>query len=653
MMKRVNRFVVCMVALAVLLVLVNGPCHAQVLPGQMAPVFSLPDVNGTPHDLATMKGEAMVVLYFFDAASRPSQEGFISLGQLTEKYADADLTVWGITVSPRNQVGRFFSEANPRFPVLIDNTGVSDLYNARFVLPTVCILGPGLSVMDLLQGGGKTTEIMLTRLAERTLQRKKTLLAKAMTEKVTATNPENHKARSLKGYAALEEGDYNEAQATFESLSKKGGEGELLGKEGLVAVYAKTGKNKEALALASEVEEKAPERGYVHKVKGDILYSQNDKQAAQREYEKAVQGKKGTAFQKATALNQLGRFHATLGKYDKARALYDQAIEIDPYYIEATSNKGMTFEKEGNWNDALSTYRSALRLNKNDTFASVLAQKAQEMLSLQENKSRKDRIDTLVKDLAERYRKQKKSYFKSKDTWTSRPMVLTFVDFQEKGGLSERDGFSTVLTSQLAEQLNASGRVQVVERILMERLLEELNIGSSELANPETALQLGRVLAAKVVGTGSLLFVPDQTLLTLRLIDTETSAIPKVFTSQISSGKAFDKELHRLNREVLKTIIQKYPLRGFVVQVNGDQVMINLGTKQGVVAGTTFDVVEEQKPITYKGKLLHSAPKAIGQVEIVRVEPDLSFARIVNQDRPLKTDDKVLEKLENLLSMGS
>jgi hypothetical protein len=218
--------------------------------------------------------------------------------------------------------------------------------------------------------------------------------------------------------------------------------------------------------------------------------------------------------------------------------------------------------------------------------------------------------------------------------------------------LAERDGFSTVLTTRMADHLNASGRVEVVERVLMERLLEELNIGSSELADPDTALKLGKVLAAKIVGTGSMFYLPNGTLLSMRLIDTETSAIPKVMTRQIESGAPLERELNRLNREILKAIIQKYPLQGFVVQVTGDRVMINLGSKQGVVLGTTFEVLEEQPPVKYKGKTLRSAAKPVAQLEVVRIETDLSYARIVSQERPLKQDDKIREKVVDLVARG-
>jgi hypothetical protein len=252
----------------------------------------------------------------------------------------------------------------------------------------------------------------------------------------------------------------------------------------------------------------------------------------------------------------------------------------------------------------------------------------------------------LVKELADRFKSQEKSLDKRDDLWTSQPMILTFVDFLEKGGLSERDGFSIVLTSQLGSELNSSGRVQVVERVLLERLLEELNLGSSDLADPETALQLGKVLAAKVIGTGSLYYLPDSTLLSLRLVDTETSAIPKVITRQLDSRASLDTELHKLNREILKTIMLKYPLQGYIVQATNDKVLVNLGSDQGVVLGTKFEVIEEQDPIIYKNKKLDAMPKNIGQIEITSVEPGLSYAHIISQERPFKTDDKIKEYIE-------
>jgi tetratricopeptide (TPR) repeat protein len=379
-------------------------------------------------------------------------------------------------------------------------------------------------------------------------------------------------------------------------------------------------------------------------VKGNIYSSKNKRKEAETEYRKAVQKKSGTRFQKAVAHNQLGRLNASAGDYQSARKLFDQAVEIDPYYIEATSNKGRTYEKEAKWSHALDAYRQVLAVEKHDVFAAVLAKKVQERLSLQNNVEKKKRMDKLIQTLSERYRSHKSRKDVVDDTWTSRPMILTFMNFQEKGGLTERDGLSAVLTSQLTDKLNSSRRAQVVERILVEKLLEELNIGTSELADQDTALRLGRVLAAKLIGTGSLIYLPSGTLLSFRLIDTETSALPKVITRQITPGAGLEQEFDRLYREILEAVTTKYPLRGYVVQTAGERILLNLGQKQGITIGIKFDVLEESEPIKYKGKVLQGSAKSVAQIEVVQVEKDLCYAKVLSGKTRINRDAKVQEK---------
>jgi len=623
-----------------------GTSHALLSSGQTAPVFVLKDLGGKAFDLTSMKSKPLTILYFFDVDSRPSQEGLLSLNELAKQHG-ADLVVWAVTASSKEKVAQFASRTGLTFPILLDGANVSGQYQAKQVLPVVCLVSPGLKVLDYFQGGGKTTVAMLERLAERELQRKKTPVAKAISHAVAKKNPQSVKARSVRGYAALKEGNTREAEEVFKDLSKRGTQGEVLGKEGLAAVYTNKGQFEKALQLIQEVEQKAPDRSYVHVLKGDILSVQNKKREAEAEYRVAVTKKSAEPYQDAVRYNQLGRLYASSGQQKKARELYDEAVTIDPYYVEGTTNKGLTYEKEGKWDQALAAYRQALATDKNDLFAVVLARRAQEMIDLQKDTERKKRMDQLVKDLAERYRNQKKEK-PAEDTWTSRPMIITFVDFEEKGGLAERGGFSTVLLSDLTSNLNASGRVKVVERVLMERLLEELNIGTSELADPETALKLGKVLAAKLIGTGSLYNLPQETVFTFRLIDTETSDIPQLSTKQLGPQTSVERELLQLNREILKTVISKYPLRGYVVKADGNEAVINIGSRQGVVSGTRFDVVEEQGVIEYKGRKLNSSPKVVGQVEVLRVEPDLAYVKYINQQRPVKVDDKIQERMNEM-----
>ncbi|MCU0576608.1 MAG: redoxin domain-containing protein [Desulfobacterota bacterium] len=620
------------------------PCHALAA-GQTVPVFSLQDLSGKKYDLSTMRKSPMVVLYFFDASSRPSQEGLLGLDQLAKKYRNANLTVWGITRSPKDKAAEFASTAKPTFPILLDTSTVSEQYSAKTILPTVCIVGPDLKLMDVFQGGGKTMSVMLVRIAERKLQQKDTAMALAISEEAVKKNPEDDLARTVSGYAALKAGKVGDAEKTFTQLARGKGKTEVLGKEGLAAVYARQGKAAKALELADEVKKKAPERAYAHVVKADVLYSQNRKKEAQAEYEAATKKSEAETYQKAVAYNKLGRLYASVKDYKTSRSLYDQAVALDPYYVEAMANKGVTYEKEGKWDKALESYQQGQAVNRQDDFSRVLAGRAMEMLEYQKDAVRKERIDKLVKNLAERFREQQKRP-KPEDTWTSPPMVVSFVDFQEQGGLSEREGMSIVLTSQLADQLKASGRVKVVDRVLLDRLLEELNLGSSELADPETSLKLGRVLAARVMGTGTLFTMPEGTLLTMRLIDTETTAVDKVITMQSDAVGLQPADLFRLNRQILGALIREHPLRAYVVEVREGQAMINLGSDQGVVVGTRFEVIEDAGEVVYKGKKLKSAPKVVGMIEVTKTEPGLAYCRIAKQNRTIVRDDKVMEKMD-------
>ncbi len=624
--------------------LAAAPCPA-LQSGDAAPSFALDDLTGRVQTLENAKAHPMTVLYFFDAHSRPSHEGLLMLDQLSARYPSAGLVVWGITRSERQAVEAFVQQSRPRFPILIDTAEISSAYNAKLVLPVVCTINSELKIVDYHQGGGKTIESMLVALAQRQIHRRQPELAKAIGDRLAAKDPGHIAARAVKGYAALKSGDLKGAAQVFDSMAKEKGEAGVVGKEGQAAVLARQGRNAEALQAAEEVTRRAPERGYAEMIRGDLLAQQGKSQEALQAYQAALAKPQAAPFQKAEAANRLGQFQARAGHLEQARKLYDQAVALDPYYLEPTSNKGVAFEKEGRWDLALAQYRKTLALDGSDTIAAALARKAEEMLAVQKDRQRKERVDKLIKELADRFRKQKGESAKDVDAWTSRPMVLSLIDLEEKGAPGSREGFSAALTTYLGDLLNASGRVKVVERALLDALLSELNLGSSELADPGTALRLGQVLAAKLLATGSILHLPEATMLTLRLIDSETTAIARTFTLTIAPHESLDRRLHDLNRDLLAAVIQAYPLRGYVVQVQDQHALLNIGTNQGVVPGTRFAVIDAPEPIVYKGRTLKGASKTVGELEIVTLETDLSHARIVRTERPLHRDDQIEEIL--------
>jgi hypothetical protein len=184
-------------------------------------------------------------------------------------------------------------------------------------------------------------------------------------------------------------------------------------------------------------------------------------------------------------------------------------------------------------------------------------------------------LDDKVKELVARYNGGVREDVSGEDSWTSRAVILSFFDFMETGGLAERDGFVAVMSARLSSQLEASGRVQVVDSILVERLIKALGLDQKDLADKETSLRLVRALSATILVKGSVYYLPGGPLLKINMMDTHTSEKSNVITRQFSSEITVKKDLHWLNREILTDIMLHYPLQAYVVEVSGHQVLVN------------------------------------------------------------------------------
>ena len=74
-------------------------------------------------------------------------------------------------------------------------------------------------------------------------------------------------------------------------------------------------------------------------------------------------------------------------------------------------------------------------------------------------------------------------------------------------------------------ELVGGHRFRMVERRRLEEILREQKLGGSQLANPNAAIRIGRMLAANCLFMGSVLEKEGSIEVYLRVVDTETSLI--------------------------------------------------------------------------------------------------------------------------------
>ena len=139
----------------------------------------------------------------------------------------------------------------------------------------------------------------------------------------------------------------------------------------------------------------------------------------------------------------------------------------------------------------------------------------------------------------------------------------------------------------------------------------------------------GLIIAASVIGTGG--FYPNQarTELQLRLIDSETTDIRATLSEDLSDPAAVATFADGVADKIAKTLRSDYPLKGKIASVEGGEIIVGIGGKHGAQTGTRLKVVEEGAPVVVDGEVLGHKQKAVGTLEITKVEDGFAYAKAV------------------------
>ncbi len=88
------------------------------------------------------------------------------------------------------------------------------------------------------------------------------------------------------------------------------------------------------------------------------------------------------------------------------------------------------------------------------------------------------------------------------------------------------------LASMTINELSANPGVRVVERAQLQQILQEQNLGREGRVDPSTVVQIGRLVSARYMVTGTLYDVRGDVRVDARLFDVETSQILRTVRAQ-------------------------------------------------------------------------------------------------------------------------
>lgn len=206
------------------------------------------------------------------------------------------------------------------------------------------------------------------------------------------------------------------------------------------------------------------------------------------------------------------------------------------------------------------------------------------------------RVDRLTKEFCQKWPDSFHYSKASPDGWTSTqlPVAMMFDSHQFIQGRENLILFA--LQDEMLEQLTF---IKLLERKSIDKLLEEWI-----KADIKPALSLPKLIIFLEVHKDV-----SKTYVLMRLVENWDQVIDNLF-EEISSGNIFSQK-KKLSKQLIQTLIERYPIKGLISKKNDDDYLLNIGSIEGVRPGQTFKEIDSNKIFTVMSVGLKSSIMAM------------------------------------------
>jgi hypothetical protein len=212
-----------------------------------------------------------------------------------------------------------------------------------------------------------------------------------------------------------------------------------------------------------------------------------------------------------------------------------------------------------------------------------------------------------------------------------------------RGTVSARAGEEDFLFLRLADALQATGRIVVVDRDMLEKTLSELQLSATQLVEPQTAVRLGRILAARLLATGTLTRLGAEAQFSLHVVETETTRLQAAVTKIVALPSGIDQVVEQLATTLLHKLRAAYPVQGRIVQVTPEHILLNIGMEHGLTSGLRLEVLGTEEALNLDGKIIGYRRPRVGLLEVTGFHDPFAQAMVLEQTVPFVQGWKVKE----------
>jgi len=213
---------------------------------------------------------------------------------------------------------------------------------------------------------------------------------------------------------------------------------------------------------------------------------------------------------------------------------------------------------------------------------------------------------------------------------------IAVLDFVLKGDAFTTQDMGGIVAEWFTTSLVQDGRFEVVERALLQKIVEEQKLGMTGLIDESSTTEIGKILGVKTIITGSVLQLGRNIEVNARIINVRTGSIVAAENVRSTTRENLRSVIEQLTRQIVKN----FPLTGYIVKVRGDEVLIDLGAASGLQVGMEFMVFKEGEVIKHPktGEVLEVEQIKTGQIRITDIGGNIATARIEQTENGQKVE---------------
>lgn len=257
------------------------------------------------------------------------------------------------------------------------------------------------------------------------------------------------------------------------------------------------------------------------------------------------------------------------------------------------------------------------------------------------NNERREKSRVEIHNLLEKIEKKKAASKPGADDWSTyaRPRILACIGPDNISGSTDGESQTLLCRIGLRSALQQMGRTIVVERETLQTLLQEMELGSSDLADKKAQTAIGKLLPAGLMLMGDLVPQKSGDKIYMRLVDTETTRVLATFSQTLDKDSEVSAVCDALATQIVAKAVVLKPLVARVVSVDGKKLKARVGRFHGASDDTVFTIVQR----TYAKKSQDDfTEKELGVARLAQMD---ELESTLEAEQPL---DVTARQIENL-----